>query len=91
MNEVSFDSLIGGKMDIALLIAIVIVAGAAFLIFFRGKGDGFGPFNTSILLILTVTTLTALLLVGQHIEGALFGHVVFGILGFAGGLFIPKS
>ena len=75
----------------AVLLAVVALAVAAYVGFFKTKEPGFGRYNTSILLITTITFLAALLTVGQVVDGALFGHIVIGVLGFAGGLFVAKS
>lgn len=79
-------------MDLAewQLVGTILLGGVAFAGFFRTKEAGYGRFNTSLLLIMTITFLAALLTLGKSVPNDLFGHVVFGVLGFAGGLFVGK-
>ena len=77
-------------MDWALL-AVTLIAVAAFVVFCRianrSGTPGFGPYNTSAFLLLTVATVTAILAVTKNIDGHNVTAIMTAIIGFAGGLF----
>jgi hypothetical protein len=80
-------------MDIEhwLMIAITLLAIVCFAGFFKTKTEGFGRYTTSVLLLMIALFLATLLLVGDRIDAALFGHIAFAVVGFAGGLFVTKE
>jgi len=59
--------------------------------FFWTKTRGFGKYTTSTLLLIMVLTVSTDLYVAERLEGAIYGHLLFAIVGFAGGLFTGKE
>jgi hypothetical protein len=55
--------------------------------FFATKTKGFGKYTTATLLLILLLSLSTVLYVAERLEGAVYGHLLFGVLGFAGGLF----
>ncbi|MDQ6868961.1 MAG: hypothetical protein M3178_11355 [Pseudomonadota bacterium] len=74
-----------------LLLAIFVVGLVALIGFFLKMEKGFGPFNTSSLLLLLVVTVTALLFVAGKLEAQVVANIFFAVIGFAGGLFTGKD
>lgn len=73
------------------LAALITVLDLVILIgFFITKEKGYGRFNTSVLLLLTVTAFVPLLLVLGKIESRDATNLFFAVIGFAGGLFTAK-
>ena len=69
------------------LTAVSLISIAAFFVFWRTKTEGFGPYNTSAFLLLTVSSLTAILAVVGKIDMHDTTSIMLAIIGFAGGLF----
>ena len=67
--------------------AISVVAIVALVVFCRGKKEGFGPYNTSTLVLVLVTSLTAILASVGKIDSPDVGAILLAAIGFAGGLF----
>jgi hypothetical protein len=59
--------------------------------FFATKTTGFGKYTTSTLLLILVLTISTVLYVAGRLEGAVYGHLLFAMVGFAGGLFTGKD
>ena len=74
-----------------LLIAVTILGGGALFGIFKTKTTGFGRYSTSLLLLTLVLVVSALFLAVGKIEPALFGHIAFAVVGFAGGLITAKA
>ncbi len=60
-------------------------------IFGRTKTEGFGPYNTSTLLILVIIIISAVLLISGALESAAVENILLTALGFAGGLFAANK
>ena len=77
------------------LAAVLAVSVAAFVVFCKiakvSKGPGFGPYNTSTFLLLTVASLTAILAVVKRIDIHDTTSIMLAIIGFSGGLFAGRS
>ena len=75
----------------ASLGAITLIAVAAFWVFCRianqSEAKGFGRYNTSAFLLLTVAAVTGILAVTSKIDGPNVTAILTAIIGFAGGLF----
>ena len=73
------------------LAAILSLSIAAFWVFWktasRSETKGFGPYNTSTFLLLTVSSLTAILAAVGKIDVHDTTSIMLAIIGFAGGLF----
>ena len=76
--------------NVLLFIAITLLSLVALIGFLRTKGPGFGPFNTSALLLILVVSFCALLFLGGKLGSELLGHLFFAVVGFAGGLFTSE-
>ena len=75
----------------AALIAVVLVFGATLVIIWKKMKDGFGPFNTSIILLFLVLFITAIAFVIGRIDWPNVSGLLLAIAGFAGGLFSTSS
>lgn len=71
----------------AVFAAIFVVGLVALVGFFWSKKGGFGPYNTSTLLILLVLIISALLVASGKLTADLMTNILLAVLGFAGGLF----
>lgn len=71
----------------AALIAVTIIFGGALVIIWQKMKGGFGPFNTSIILLFLVLFITAIAFVIGRIEWPNVSGLLLAIAGFAGGLF----
>jgi hypothetical protein len=82
-----------GKMETrTLLIGAVFVVGLFSLGgFFCRMHDGFGPYNTSALVLLVVLTVSGLLLAADCLPVQVLGNIFFAVVGFAGGLFTREK
>ena len=73
------------------LVAVTLIVVAAFWVFCRiasqSKTTGFGRYNTSAFLLLTVAALTGILATAGKIDGQYVTAIMTAIIGFAGGLF----
>ena len=73
------------------LVGIFLISIAAFVVFWKtasgSSTKGFGPYNTSTFLLLTVSSLTAILAAVGKIEVHDTTSIMLAIIGFAGGLF----
>jgi hypothetical protein len=74
-----------------LIIAVLLLGLAAGTGFLLTKKPGFGKFNTSILVLLFVLTLSGVMVAGGKLETAVMGHMLFGVVGFATGLFTARA
>lgn len=73
-------------MDVWVLVATVIVFGAALAVICRKMQGGFGPFNTSVILLYLVLFITAIAFVLNRAEWPQVSGLLLAIAGFAGGL-----
>lgn len=78
-------------INVWLLLAIFVVGMVGLGGFLRTKKQGFGPFNTSTLLLLLVVIITAMLYVAGKCEPQMISNIFFAVVGFAGGLFTQKT
>lgn len=81
-------------LSVPLLCAVTLLGGAALIGFgvaMKASGKGFGPFNTSTLLLVLVTSLGAVLAVGGKVQPEHAANLFFAIVGFAGGLFTKSQ
>lgn len=78
----------------AELVVVLLVSVAAYAVFWKiaasGK-QGFGRYNTSTFLLLTVASLTAILAVVGQIDAHDPTSIMLAIIGFAGGLFAGSA
>ena len=77
--------------SIAALIAVVVIFGATLFIIWNKMKDGFGPFNTSVILLFLVLFITAVAFVVGRIDWPSVSGLLLAIAGFAGGLFSTPS
>ena len=73
------------------LIALTGVVGSILFGFFRTKSAGWGPFTTSLPLMVLALFIGGLALIEGKAEWAVVGNLVFAIVGYAGGLITPKK
>lgn len=81
-------------MNYYLLAAVVLVSLAAFVLFYttaKMAKKGFGPYNTSTFLLLTVASLTATLAAVGKIDVHSTTSIMLAIIGFSGGLFAGRK
>ena len=74
-----------------LLLGISLFGAITLLGFFQTKEKGFGKYNTSILILLTILVLCSLLFASNHLDSQTYANVVMAIIGFAGGLVVGKE
>lgn len=75
-----------------LLTCMIFVLGIGILIgFFRTKSEGYGPFNTSTLVINVIVIVTALFFSQGMISEDLMSNMIFAVIGFAAGIFTGKK
>ena len=77
--------------DIWLSIGIFIIGLSSLIGFFWTKTSGFGPYNTSTLLLIVSSTLSCLIFISGRFEATTMANIMFAIIGFAGGLFTSKE
>ena len=75
----------------AALIAVVLVFGATLALIFAKMKNGFGPFNTSVVLLFLVLFVTAVAFAIGRIEWPSVSGLLLAIAGFAGGLFSTSA
>lgn len=68
-------------------LAVVLVFGATLCVIWQKMMGGFGPFNTSIILLFLVLFITAIAFVLGKIDWPNVSGLLLAIAGFAGGLF----
>ncbi len=73
-------------LDIWLIIGVFVLGGGALIGIFATKTPGFGRYTTSVLLLVLVFVVSGMCLAAGKIDSSLFGHVLFAVAGFAGGL-----
>ena len=77
------------------LVAVVLLSIVAFWVFWKtaktSQKPGFGPYNTSTFLLLTVSSLTAILAAVGRIDVHDTTSIMLAIIGFAGGLFAGRK
>lgn len=69
------------------MIGVLLIGGFALYIYYKGKTKGFGPYNTSTLLLIVALSITGLLRAGGMLEGSTVANILIAVVGFAGGLF----
>jgi hypothetical protein len=74
-----------------LILALFIVSLVALIGFFVTKKNGFGPYNTSALLLILVVAVSALMFAAARMDGEFLANILFAVVGFAGGLFTAKN
>ncbi len=70
-----------------LLAAVFVVGLVALVGFFKTKESGFGPYNTSTLVLLVVVIVSGFLYAADCVSGQVLANIFFVAVGFAGGLF----
>lgn len=60
-------------------------------VFFWRMEEGFGPYNTSVLVLVLVVTVSGLLYAAECLPGQVMGNIFFAVVGFAGGLFTREK
>lgn len=85
---VFFSDNIGSNLNSLLVFTLGLTA---MLIFYATKKDGFGSYNTATLIIVLVITMSGLLYFSDKLEQVSMTHILFAIIGFAGGLFANKE
>ena len=73
------------------LIAWTLIVGATLFGFFKTKTPGWGPFTTSLPLLLVALFLAGVALLSGKAEWTVVGNLVFAVVGYAGGLITPKK
>ncbi len=73
------------------LIGVVIVFGGTIIGFFATKKDGFGRYNTSILILILVLFLASVCLVLGKVEWQPLASLLFAVTGYAGGLISGRA
>ena len=69
-----------------LIVGLVVMWGI-----FKTKTPGFGRYSTSVVLLTLVVTIAGLGFAFGRIGEAFFGHVMFAVVGFAGGLIANRQ
>jgi hypothetical protein len=74
---------------LALLAATAIVAFALYYVF-TTKIDGFGPYTTSLPILLTALYVTALAIIFNKLGSEHIANILFAAMGYGGGLLTTK-
>lgn len=77
--------------QLALIIALTLLAAGALFGIFQTKTQGFGKYSTSVLLLTLVLFVAALFLAVGKIDASVFANIAFAVTGFAGGLITGKN
>lgn len=80
MNEVAW-----------IILAIFVLSLITLVGFMQTKKTGWGPFNTSTLLVTLVLLIASLLYAGGKLSEQVIANVFFATVGFAGGLFTKEK
>ena len=78
-------------IEFASLLGSLAITGGSLVGFFMTKGAGFGAYNTSLLIILTVLGLTGLMFVAGRLDGQIASNILSAVIGFAAGLVAKKD
>jgi len=78
-------------MEIFGVAAVVIVFGGALVLIWKTKTPGFGPYNTSVLVLVLVLFVAALASVLQKIEFQPLVSLLLAVAGFAGGVLTARD
>lgn len=75
-----------------ILTCMMFLLGAGVLLgFFKTKEGGFGPFNTSTLVVILVVLITAIFFSQDMVDEKLISNMIFSVIGFAAGIFTSKK
>lgn len=74
-----------------LIASIVILGSASLFIYYKKANLGFGPFNSSTLILILALAITGVFGVAGALDKATLGNVLMGVIGFAGGIFAGKK
>lgn len=75
----------------ALVVAVAILGGGCLYVFYKKAKSGFGPYNTSTLVIILTLTIAGLIGLMGGFEKATIGNIFMGVIGFAAGIFAGKN
>lgn len=78
-------------MDNYYVLGLGIIYSGVLLGYFKTKKPGFGPYNTSILIIILVLMLTSIGFVTGKIDPDDTSKIIFALIGFAAGLFVKRE
>ena len=73
------------------LAAVVLLGCGALWVFFKVQKKGFGPYNTSVFLLLAVVIFASVLATVGAVEPNDIAAIMLAVVGFAGGLFAGKK
>jgi len=76
---------------LAALLIVAVLAGGVLLGFFKTKKDGFGRYNTSVLVVILALSFGMLALVAGLIRDQAFIGLLMAVVGFAGGMVVGKE
>lgn len=79
-----------GYIQVLALLAVTAVIGASIRYVFTTKIDGFGPYTTSLPILLTALYVTALAIIFNKLGSEHIANLVFAAMGYGGGLLTTK-
>lgn len=69
---------------------LAVFAGTIFGIFWKQK-EGYGPFNTSVLVLALVLFTASMAFFAGKFDTQSFSNILFAVAGYIGGLLVPKK
>ncbi|CAJ1917418.1 hypothetical protein ACK39A_08150 [Aeromonas veronii] len=75
----------------SLGVAVAIFGGGCLYVFYKKAKSGFGPYNTSTLVIILTLTIAGLIGLVEGFDKATTGNIFMGVIGFAAGIFAGKN
>lgn len=74
-------------MDYVLMAGLGVIFAGVLFCFFRTKAKGFGPYNTSTLIVILVLLVTSAAFMSGKLPGDDLSKILFALIGFASGMF----
>ncbi len=78
-------------LEVFGIVAVVIVFGGALILIWKTKAPGFGPYSTSVLVLVLVLFVASLASVSQKIDFQPLVSILLAVAGFAGGLLTARE
>ncbi|MFQ1828365.1 hypothetical protein ACK38R_20065 [Aeromonas veronii] len=78
--------------EFLLLISSVVILGLVSLHVYKHRAEGgFGPYNSSTLIIIIALTTSGVIGLAGVLDKATIGNIIMGVIGFAGGIVAGKK
>ncbi|HDZ8845288.1 TPA: hypothetical protein RUW98_000449 [Aeromonas veronii] len=78
-------------LTFCVVASIVGLGGASLFVYHARASGGFGPYNSSTLLLILALTITGVISAVGILDKSTLGNVLMGVIGFAGGIVAGKQ